>query len=533
MYAFDPDRLAKVRALEAEGISGWPTGWQVAHTSQEVRDAGAPSLAAAEGGAPDFSSVGEFRVAGRLMFKNDMGKAGFARLLDRAGRLQIYVKKDDVGEAGLALFKKLDLGDIVGVRGTLMVTRTGELTLAAREIVLLTKCIQSLPDKWHGISDPEVCQRQRYLDLFVNDQARETFKRRSQVVSYIRHFFEGRDFLEVETPMMHALPGGATARPFVTHHNALDIDLYLRIAPELYLKRLVVGGMERVFEVNRNFRNEGIDATHNPEFTMLEFYQAYATWKDLVDITEDLLLGLVRAVCGTGRVPYGEGEAAREINFEGPFARARYQDLVRVALNERNAANAGHEGVVTVELADGDMRDLEKLLAAYKGAHPGFTQEDLPTTAHGVWEKVFDLDVEKTLWNPTFVTHFPIEISPLARRSDADPSVAERFELFIAGREIANGFSELNDPVDQAGRFEAQARMRAGGDAEAMYFDEDYITALTYGLPPTAGEGIGIDRLVMLLTNSPSIRDVILFPTLRPRAAPAVAGPPTPARDQG
>ncbi len=523
MYEFDEDRIQKVQQLQADGIAAWPTGWKVSHTSAQVRALAAPAFAAAEaagpGVAPDFTACGEVCVAGRLLFKNDMGKAGFGRVLDRDGRVQIYCKRDDVGEAAQALFKKLDLGDIIGVRGTLMVTRTGELTVAARELVLLTKCMRSLPDKWHGVNDPEVRQRQRYLDLFVNDETRATFERRSRIVRYIRDFFEARSFLEVETPMMQAIPGGATARPFVTHHNALDLDLYLRIAPELYLKRLVVGGFERVFEINRNFRNEGIDSTHNPEFTMLEFYQAYATWHDLVELTETMFSGLVETVCGSLTVTY-QGQS---LCFAAPFRRARYADLVRDALNVRNAdpaldAKRALRNVAAVHLASGDMHDLGKLVAAYAGAHPSFTPEELPGSVAKAWEKVFDMDVEHTLIDPTFVTHFPIEISPLARRNDEEPELADRFELFIAGREIANGFNELNDPVDQAHRFAAQANLRQGGDAEAMYFDEDYITALTYGLPPTAGEGIGIDRLVMLLTDSASIRDVILFPTLRPRS---------------
>jgi lysyl-tRNA synthetase class 2 len=496
MYAFDDDRLEKVRALQAEGIASWPTGWEVTHTSAQVRALCAPvqEAAARDGVAPDFTSLGEVRVAGRVLFKNDMGKAGFGRILDRDGRIQFYAKRDDVGEAAQALFKKLDLGDIVGVRGTLMVTRTGELTVAARELVLLTKCIRSLPDKWHGVNDPETRQRQRYLDLFVNDETRATFVKRSRIVRYVRDFFEARDFLEVETPMMQPIPGGATARPFKTHHNALDMDLYLRIAPELFLKRLVVGGLERVFEINRNFRNEGIDSTHNPEFTMLEFYQAYATWQDLVAMTEELLSGMVREVCGGETVTY-QGQT---ISFARPFRQAGMDELV--------AEKTG--------LSMETLRDVDALRVWMAGQ--GF---EAPATLGKCIELLFEIHVEKTLIDPTFVTRFPIEISPLARRNDADPTLADRFELFIAGREIANGFNELNDPVDQAARFEAQARLRAGGDAEAMYFDEDYVTALTYGLPPTAGEGIGIDRLVMLLTDSASIRDVILFPTLRTRGA--------------
>ena len=493
MYEFDPDRLEKVRALAAEGVPSYPTGFVVRHTSGELR-------AAAEGVAPDaLAALGAYSFGGRLLFKNDMGKAGFGRVLDRAGRMQIHVRRDVVGDAAYALWKKLDLGDIVGVVGTLMVTRTGELTLLATELRLLTKCIRSLPDKWHGVNDPEVRQRQRYLDLFVNDQTRETFVRRSKIVRYIRNFFEARDYLEVETPMMHGIPGGATARPFVTHHNALDVDLYLRVAPELYLKRLVVGGFERVFEINRNFRNEGIDATHNPEFTMLEFYQAYATWEDLVSLTEQLLSGLVHEVCGGDSVTY----QGHTLQFGGQFRRARYDELVAEALG----------------IPVSDTKDRAAVTTAMVARLPGVDPATFPSTLGRCWEVVFDTLIERSLIQPTFVTHFPTELSPLARRNELDPDVCDRFELFVAGRELANGFNELNDPVDQAARFEAQARLRTAGDAEAMYFDEDYVTALTYGLPPTAGQGIGIDRLVMFLTDSATIRDVILFPTLRPRVS--------------
>jgi lysyl-tRNA synthetase class 2 len=489
MYAFDPERLAKVHALEAEGVRPYPSGAPVAHTAEQVR-------AAAEGIADDaLDTLGRFELAGRLMFKNEMGKAGFGRLLDRSGRMQIYVKKDDVGEAAFALWKKLDLGDIVGVKGILMRTRTGELSLKVAELRLLSKCIGSLPDKFHGLADPELRQRQRYVDLFVNEDTREVFRRRSKIVRAIRDFFEARDFLEVETPMMHAIPGGATARPFITHHNALDVDLYLRIAPELYLKRLVVGGFDRVYEINRNFRNEGIDATHNPEFTMLEWYQAHSTWRDLVELSEELLSRVAEQVCGTTEIVY----QGQPISFARPFRRAGMDELIAEATG----------------LPLSDVHDAAALRAHWLATHPA--DDKCPTTRGRLWELYFDVYVERSLVQPTFVTRFPIEISPLARRNDEEPEIADRFELFIAGREIANGFSELNDPVDQAGRFEAQVKSRAAGDAEAMYFDEDYVHALTFGLPPTAGEGLGIDRLVMLLTDSPSIRDVILFPTLRPR----------------
>ena len=493
MYDFDAERLARLDSLRAEGIPPYPTNFVVDHTSLDLRLAAESYPADA-----DLSVAGDFTFAGRVMFKNEMGKAGFARLLDREGRFQVYVKKDEVGEAAFTAWKRVDLGDWLWVRGTLMRTRTGEPTLKATELRLATKCMSSLPDKFHGMNDPELRQRQRYLDLFVNSETRDTFRKRARIVSYIREYFWRKQYIEVETPMMHVIPGGATARPFVTHHNALDMDLYLRVAPELYLKRLVVGGMERVFEINRNFRNEGIDSTHNPEFTMLEFYQAWATWEDLIHMTEDLLHGLVLEVCEKEEIEYLD----KKISFALPFARRAYGDLVAEALSVETAA----------------LRDYERLLAAYKLRFPHYKEEKLPKTVAQIWESTFDQAVEKNLINPTFVYGFPTEISPLARRNEADPDIADRFELFIAGREIANGFNELNDPVDQAARFEAQVRARASGDQEAMYFDADYIRALCYGLPPTAGEGMGIDRLAMLLTNSASIREVILFPTLRAEA---------------
>ena len=485
MYTFDPERLAKLEALRAEGINPYPTG-----RPPNLSAAEAHKLGEGRDTTEELVELGaDFRVAGRLMFKNDMGKAGFGRVLDRSGRLQVYVKKDLVGEADFAVWKKLDLGDHLEVEGSLMRTRTGELSLQARSVRLGAKCIRSLPDKWHGIEDPEIRRRQRYLDLFVNDEARDTFVKRSRIVRYIRDFFETRQFLEVETPMMHAIPGGATARPFVTHHNALDMELFLRVAPELYLKRLIVGGMERVFEINRNFRNEGIDATHNPEFTMLEFYQAYATWEDLVELTEELIAGLVQELHHGGSLTY----QGREISFARPFRRIGYDELVADALGVSTDA----------------VHDLAQLRAAI-----GPTA---PATLGACWERVFDEKVEATLVNPTFVTRFPVEISPLARRNELEPEIADRFELFIAGREIANAFNELNDPVDQAERFLHQVRAKDAGNHEAMHFDADYIDALCFGMPPTAGEGLGIDRLVMLLTDTASIRDVILFPTLRGR----------------
>ena len=509
MYEFDPERLQRLEALRAASTDPYPTGFAVTHSSRDLerifKPEPAPAGAAPEGAAGDaavsdeaLAAAGEICFAGRILFKNEMGKAGFARLLDQDGRFQIYVRKDDVGPEGFGVWKALVLGDWVWVRGVLMRTRTGEPTLKVAEIRLAAACLTPLPDKWHGLTDPEIRQRQRYLDLFVSPESRETFRKRSQIIAYIRNFFAERRYMEVETPMMHPIPGGATARPFRTHHNALDMDLFLRVAPELYLKRLIVGGLDRVFEINRNFRNEGIDSTHNPEFTMLEFYEAFATWEHLMDMTEALIAGCVQAVCGTTAIPY----QGHTLSFDGPWRRARYDDLVAEALS------------LPVEA----VHDRDALVAAYAVRFPDAKPDELPASVAHIWERVFDICVEKTLIQPTFVTAFPVAISPLARRSDSDPRIADRFELFIAGREIANGFNELNDPVDQAARFEAQVKARAAGDQEAMHFDADYIRALCYGMPPTAGEGLGIDRLAMLLTDAASIRDVLLFPSLRAKA---------------
>ncbi len=496
MYTFDPERLAKVASLRAEGINPWPHGVEAgsyaSHHSVELKQA-------AEGVADaDLPGLGTFAVSGRLMFKNEMGKAGFGRVLDQEGRIQFYVRKDDVGDATFLMWKRLDLGDVVGVAGPLMRTRTGELSIKVERLMLLSKCMGSLPDKFHGLSDPELRQRQRYVDLFVNEETRAVFLRRSQIVRYIRNYFEAEGFIEVETPMMQPIPGGATARPFVTHHNALDAQLYLRVAPELYLKRLVVGGLERVFEINRNFRNEGIDSFHNPEFTMLEFYEAYATWQGLMVRTETLISGLVAALFdGQTTLTYQE----QSINFGLPWRRATMAELISEATG----------------LSAEALRDPVELRRRWCQDHGDRDAAKFPSTYGKWWEWYFDAYVERGLVNPTFMTGFPVEISPLARRNEQDPELTDRFELFIAGREFANGFNELNDPVDQAERFAAQASSRNAGDNEAMFFDDDYVNALSYGLPPTAGEGLGIDRLVMLLTDSSSIRDVILFPLLRPQ----------------
>ncbi len=434
-------------------------------------------------------------VAGRMMLKRVMGKAAFATLQDMSGRIQIYVTLNDVGAEGMEAFKHWDLGDILGARGTLFKTKTGELTVKVKELKLLTKALRPLPEKFHGLSDQEQRYRQRYLDLITNPESREVFIVRTRVIQTLREFLNARGYLEVETPMMHPIPGGAAARPFVTHHNALDMELYLRVAPELYLKRLVVGGFEKVYEINRNFRNEGISTRHNPEFTMLEFYEAYQDYRFLMDFTEEMLREVAMKVLGTPRITYD----GREIDLAKPFARFTLLEAIQ----------AFHPEYTGAQLADRTflVKELERLQV------PCRAQDGLG----GLQLALFEATTEHLLFEPTFIIDYPAEVSPLARRSDANPEIAERFELYIAGREIANGFSELNDPEDQAERFHAQARAKAAGDMEAMHYDADYIRALEYGLPPTAGEGIGIDRLVMLFTDRPSIRDVILFPQLRPQ----------------
>ena len=437
------------------------------------------------------------RVAGRLMSKRVMGKASFAHIQDMTGRIQLFLQRDALPEGVYnRQFKKFDIGDIVAAGGGLFRTRTGELSVKVDSIRLLAKSLRPLPEKFHGLTDAELRYRRRYVDLIMNESTRRRFRKRVAAIQYIRGFLLERGYLEVETPMMHPIPGGAVARPFVTHHNALAMDLYLRIAPELYLKRLVVGGFERVFEIGRHFRNEGVSTRHNPEFTMLEFYQAYADYNDLMDLTEEMMRGVQQAVNGGEQLDY----QGMEIDFGKPFRRLTLLDAVL----EHNPG-----------LSRDDLRDLER--ARIAAERLGI--EVKPN--HGVGKlqtEIFEETVEESLQDPTFITAFPVEVSPLSRRSDEDPEVSDRFELFIAGREIANGFSELNDPDDQAERFRRQVAEKEAGDDEAMHYDADYIRALEYGMPPTAGEGIGIDRLVMLLTDSPSIRDVLLFPHLRPES---------------
>lgn len=442
-----------------------------------------------------LTAVGEVSIAGRMMAKRIMGKASFTQLQDGSGaRMQAYVARDELPEGVYADFKTWDVGDIVFLRGYLFRTQTGELTIHAREIRLLVKSLRPLPEKFHGLTDQETRYRQRYVDLIMNAQSREVFVTRSKIISYIRHFFENEGFLEVETPMMHPIPGGAAAKPFQTHHNTLDMDLYLRIAPELYLKRLVVGGLERVFEINRNFRNEGISTRHNPEFTMLEFYQAYADYEDLMSLSEKLLRGLAQEVLGNTAVDY-QGTL---IDFGKDFTRLPMREAVKQYLPE------------AAEILDDKAAMVALLKSRFKiDANEAMAQGQLLTL-------LFEEGVEHQLIQPTFITQYPAEVSPLSRRNDENPAVTDRFELFIGGREIANGFSELNDAEDQAERFKAQVAAKDAGDDEAMHYDGDFVRALEYGLPPTAGQGIGIDRLVMLLTNSPSIRDVLLFPQMRP-----------------
>jgi len=436
----------------------------------------------------------EVRVAGRMMAKRVMGKASFIKLQDRSGQIQVRLERDRLPDGDYQAFRKWDVGDIVAASGVLFKTQTGELTVMARNVRMLTKSLRPLPEKFHGLSDQEMRYRQRYLDLIVNDKSREVFETRAAIVAYIRAFMDSQDFLEVETPMMQSLATGAIARPFRTHHNALDMTLYLRIAPELYLKRLVVGGFERVYEINRNFRNEGVSTQHNPEFTMLELYRAYADYEDLIDMLEAMLKGMSQSVLGTSVLQY-QGES---YDFAEPFRRLSVEDAVlecnrdleRQRLRDRAYLAARCEAL---GLAVKDSYGAGKLLI-----------------------EIFEKTCEQRLREPTFVTGYPTEVSPLSRRNDADPFLTDRFEFFVAGRELANGFSELNDPEDQAERFREQAAQRSAGDEEAMAFDADYIRALEYGMPPTAGLGVGIDRLVMLFTDAPSIRDVLLFPHMRP-----------------
>lgn len=480
------ERREKLAAIRREGVA-FPNDFK-------PRDHAA-ALLQAHGEAPNEALEPQavaVSLAGRMMLKRVMGKASFCSLQDATGRIQLFVARDNVGEQVYAAFKHWDLGDILGAEGTLFRTKTGELSVKVTTLRLLTKSLRPLPDKFHGMADQEQKYRQRYVDLITDDDARARFTARSKTLSAIRQFMVDHRFMEVETPMLHPIPGGANAKPFVTHHNALDQEMFLRIAPELYLKRLIVGGFERVFEINRSFRNEGISVRHNPEFTMMEFYAAYWNHHDLMDFTEEVLRHAARQATGSAAISY----AGKPVHLDQPFARLTVRDSL-----------VAHAGLTAEEAADAEV--LRARLKAAGEEAPAHWK--LPELQFGLFEAV----VEEKLWQPTFIIDYPVEVSPLARASDADPSITERFELFITGREYANGFSELNDAEDQAARFQAQAANKEAGDEEAMYYDADFIRALEYGMPPTGGCGIGIDRLVMLLTDSPSIRDVILFPALR------------------
>ncbi len=480
------NRKMKNAELKAAGVNLFPNDFDVTHT---VKDAQA---LIEESGDPSQLESKTLAMAGRMMAINKMGKSSFIRFKDRTGQMQAYIQKDKVGDASYDLFKKLDIGDFVGIKGGLFQTRTGEWTILADELKLICKSSRPLPEKFHGLKDPEKRYRQRYVDLIMNPDVRDIFIKRSKTVQAVRQFLLGRDYMEVETPMMQPMAGGAEATPFITHHNALDMELYLRIAPELYLKRLVVGGFERVFEINRNFRNEGVSTRHNPEFTMVEFYQAYATYTDLMDLTEEMFNYVAKEVTGSTTITYQENA----IDFDKPWKRIPLMDaLVDIGGVDRNI-----------------LSDHQALLAFAKSKDIHITKAD---RIGKVITKLFDELVEPNLIQPTFITGYPVEVSPLSRRSDTQPELTDRFELFIAGREIANGFSELNDPEDQKGRFMQQMADKEAGNTEAHEMDNDYIEALEYGMPPTAGEGIGIDRLVMLLADAASIREVILFPLMK------------------
>jgi lysyl-tRNA synthetase class 2 len=481
------ERRQKLAALREKGIA-FPNDFR--------RDAHAGDLQAtfAERDAAWLDAhPTRVRVAGRMLAKRDMGKSSFVRMEDGSGEIQLYLQLNTLG-APYEEFKTWDVGDIVAASGQLMRTRTGELSVKADELRLLTKSLRPLPDKWHGLTDTEARYRMRYVDLIVNPESRKTFQTRTQIIRFIRSFLDASNFMEVETPMMQPIPGGAVARPFITHHNALDMDMYLRIAPELYLKRLVVGGFERVYEINRNFRNEGLSTRHNPEFTMLELYWAYADYHELMDLVERLFTGIADAVLGERQVVY----QGTTISLESPFRRVSVEDIIM-------------ECNPTLDRAR--LRDVPYLRSVLDGLGATYMPGD---GAGKLQIELFDRTGEHTLVQPTFVYAYPTEVSPLSRCNDADPFITDRFEFFVGGRELANGFSELNDAEDQAARFHAQVERKDAGDDEAMYFDADYIRALEYGLPPTAGLGIGIDRLVMLYTNAASIRDVLLFPQMKP-----------------
>jgi lysyl-tRNA synthetase class 2 len=488
-------RRANFEALKALGVEPYPHAFARTHSVQQLVEAYGPKT-----GDELTAERVETKTAGRILEMRSFGKANFLALSDGASKIQVYIRKDSVSERDFEIFKLLDFGDVIGVAGHLFRTKTNELTIHVSALEFLVKCFLPLPEKWHGLSDIEIRYRQRYLDLIVNPDSRRVFEVRSRVLAGVREFLNRRGYLEVETPMMQSLAGGALARPFTTHHNALDMPLFMRVAPELYLKRLTVGGIERVYEINRNFRNEGISTQHNPEFTMLEFYQTYSDYHELITMTEELISTVARQAVGTDQIQFGE----HQISLAAPYTRVSLREGARAAASER----------LGQVVSDTDLRHRETVASLAQRLRI----ETLPSWGAGrIATEVFERLSEGGLIQPTFVYDFPTEVSPLSKQRADDPDTVERFELYIGGFEVANAFSELNDPAEQRRRFEAQLAGRAAGDLEAHAMDEDYIRALEYGLPPTGGEGIGIDRLVMLLTNSQSIRDVILFPLMRPR----------------
>ncbi|MBY4722422.1 MULTISPECIES: lysine--tRNA ligase [Burkholderia] len=485
------ERREKLRALREQGVA-YPNDFRPEHHAADLQTKFADSDKAALEANPV-----EVSVAGRLMLKRVMGKASFATVQDGSGQIQFFVTPNDVGADTYDAFKKWDRGDIVAARGVLFRTNKGELSVQCKELRLLSKALRPLPDKFHGLSDQEMRYRQRYVDLIVTPETRDTFRARTKTIASIRKFMDNADFMEVETPMLHPIPGGAAAKPFVTHHNALDMQMFLRIAPELYLKRLIVGGFERVFEINRNFRNEGVSPRHNPEFTMMEFYAAYTDYRWLMDFTEQLIRQAAIDALGTATIQY----QGRELDLAKPFHRLTITQAIQK---------------YAPDYTDGQLSDDAFLRTELKRFGVDVSQPAFLNAGIGALQlALFEETAEAQLWEPTFIIDYPVEVSPLARASDTVPGITERFELFMTGREIANGFSELNDPEDQAARFKKQVEQKDAGDEEAMFFDADYIRALEYGMPPTGGCGIGIDRLVMLLTDSPTIRDVLLFPHLR------------------